>query len=62
MRFIDEIKYLEGLEDLGGDIAQLEGGLMPSSLALNWSTYPPPVDPDLPDPGPIAPSISSSGS
>lgn len=35
MRFVDEIEYLEGLEDLGGDVARLKGGLMPSSLALN---------------------------
>ena len=49
MRFVEEIEHLEGLEDLGQDVAQLENGLMPGALALDWSSYPPPMDPDALD-------------
>lgn len=61
MRYVDEIEHLEGLESLGGDVAQLEGGLMPGSLALDWATYPPPMDPELLELGssvPVPPSVS----
>ena len=36
-KYIEDIKALKTVKDINQDVAQLEGGLMPSSLALNQS-------------------------
>lgn len=50
-QFVEEIEPLEQQAALLDDVTQLENGLMPGSLALDWSVYPPPLDPDAADTG-----------
>lgn len=50
-KFVEDIEALEAVEDINRDVAQLEGGLMPGSLALDWSAFMPSVlegDPEFP--------------
>ena len=53
-QFVEEIEPLEQQAALLDDVTQLENGLMPGSLALDWSVYPPPLDPDAADTGAAA--------
>lgn len=50
-QYVEEIEPLEQQAALVDDVTSLENGLMPGSLALDWSTYPPPLDPDAADTG-----------
>ena len=38
-KFVEDIKALKAVKDINQEVAQLEGGLMPSSLALNQSAF-----------------------
>jgi hypothetical protein len=40
-KYVEEIEALEAMEGLNRDVAQLEGGLMPGTLALDWSAFMP---------------------
>ncbi|CAI6340399.1 unnamed protein product [Periconia digitata] len=42
-KFVEEIEALEALEGLNKDVGNLEDGLMPGTLALDWSSYMPSV-------------------
>jgi DNA repair exonuclease SbcCD ATPase subunit len=57
-QFVEDIEQLEQQEAVLDDVTVLENGLMPGSLALDWSTYPPPLDPDAVDTG--ATTVGSS--
>jgi hypothetical protein len=41
LRLTEDLESLEALEALGKDVGVLEDGLMPNSLALDWSVFPP---------------------
>ncbi len=50
-KFVEEIEALEAVEGINRDVSQLEDGLMPGSLALDWSAFMPSVlegDPGFP--------------
>ena len=38
-KFVEDIEALKAVKDINQEVAQLEGGLMPSSLALNQSAF-----------------------
>ena len=38
-KFVEDIKALKAVKDINQEVAQLEGSLMPSSLALNQSAF-----------------------
>lgn len=49
-KYVEDLEALEAVEGINRDVAQLEGGLMPGSLALDWSAFMPSVlegDPDF---------------
>jgi Na+-translocating ferredoxin:NAD+ oxidoreductase RnfC subunit len=49
-QYVEDIEALEAVEGINRDVAQLEEGLMPGSLALDWSAFMPSVlegDPDF---------------
>lgn len=45
-QFVKDIKQLEQQELVLNNVSVLKSGLMPRLLALNWLTYPPPLDPN----------------
>lgn len=45
-RHVEELEVLEGREALNDDITSLDAGLLAGSLALDWSVFPPPFDPN----------------
>jgi Na+-translocating ferredoxin:NAD+ oxidoreductase RnfC subunit len=50
-QYVEDIEALEAIEGINHDVAQLEDGLMPGSLALDWSAFMPSVlegDPSFP--------------
>lgn len=57
-QYVEEIEPLEQQAALLDDVTLLENGLMPGTSALDWSTYPPPLDPDSGDTG--ATTVGSS--
>ena len=40
-KYVDDIEALEAVEGINCEVAQLEGGLMPGSSALDWSVFMP---------------------
>ena len=40
-QYVEDLSHLEAIEALGQDVEVLENGLMPGSLALDWSAYSP---------------------
>lgn len=50
-KYVEDLEALEAVEGINRDVAQLEEGLMPGSLALDWSAFMPSVlegDPGFP--------------
>lgn len=40
-KYVEEIEALEAAESLSWELSNLENGLMPGSLALDWAVFPP---------------------
>lgn len=50
-KYVEDIEALDAVDGINRDVAQLEEGLMPGSLALDWSAFMPSVlegDPEFP--------------
>ena len=58
-KYVEEIEALEAAEDLGRELSNLEDGLMPGSLALDWGVFVP-SELDFEASGDIAPVSSGS--